>query len=653
MNENNFKNMLNNIEVPETLSPEIMEEKLKGKRRRKNVPVVVLALFLAVSVMLTGGILINRNIAVVSDTANNSDGAGKIAPVENSTKAENKVEDYKPIYAKMENAGLFYDGDSGGGILDWFHGLFGVSNSMMAEDGAAKEEANNSFQSNAMEEMDTESEHYEGNMQVTGVEEPEIAKTDGKYIYTLGEKTLYIVGINNGDLTLVSSTPLEIDADKEETVLVKDMFLNGDKLAVLMTLGEDYMYTCYDGAGGVASDVAYMGGEQRANILIFDVSDKEKPKEVSSLGQSGYYMNARMAGDKIYIMSNYAVNEPAENKPETYVPQVFENGDKDTISAGCIQTPDAVNYANYVNITAIDLNSPDKFYSTQSVLGGMDVIYASLNNIYISTYDYNDGEEQSEIFRFYIGDGSLTPAGHTKVKGTILDQFSMDEDENGYFRVVSQQYNFESNIQHVTVFDNDLNQTDHIEKSTGSETLRSVRFDGNLCHFVTFMQTDPLFTVDLSDPENLKVLDELKVPGYSEYLHPFDENTLLGIGKDANEETGVETGGKISLYDRSDPNNLKEISTVTIPGYGNMINHKEVIVDSRKNIIAFLHDMDYYVFSVEDGKLVEKGSLKLKGYDYMHTIKPFYKGDYIYVSCGSQIYSYNINTSETNELNLE
>ncbi|MDD7077996.1 MAG: beta-propeller domain-containing protein, partial [Lachnospiraceae bacterium] len=165
------------------------------------------------------------------------------------------------------------------------------------------------------------------------------------------------------------------------------------------------------------------------------------------------------------------------------------------------------------------------------------------------------------------------------------------------------------------VLDKDMRQIGSLDGLADNETIRSARFFGDTGYFVTFRQTDPLFSVDLSDPSDPKILGELKVSGFSSYLHFYGENMLLGIGYEANEETGVVTGLKLSMFDISDPSNVTEVSRFVIPGITwcpAIESYKSILVDPEKNLIGFFCDNRYLLFSYEE----EEGFQSKLVYDF-------------------------------------
>ncbi|MHB1483870.1 MAG: beta-propeller domain-containing protein [Saccharofermentanales bacterium] len=246
----------------------------------------------------------------------------------------------------------------------------------------------------------------------------------------------------------------------------------------------------------------------------------------------------------------------------------------------------------------------------------------------------------TDIYRFEINKGAITEKGTGVVPGYILNQFSMDEN-NGYFRIAttsgdswrSDEY---TSMNNIYVLDNNLKITGKIEGLASRETIKSVRFLGNKAYLVTFRTVDPLFVIDLTDPAKPAVKGELKIPGYSEYLHPVSDTIVLGFGKDAFEENDMAyyLGFKVSVFDVSDVANPKEISTMIIGDRGTYselsTNHKALLYSKEKNVIGFpitiytvpasmksdKHSYGYPTFTgfivlglTADNKLFEKGRI--------------------------------------------
>lgn len=435
------------------------------------------------------------------------------------------------------------------------------------------------------------SSHSSTNIQVAGVDEGDIVKTDGEYAYILSKDrcSVFIVDVNPPEEAVIVST---INTRGS----IREIYVRGDALVIIGqrnvyqidpspgTDGSSYYTVDYDGKVMEMDigrfyylDYIYY---QATFIDIFDLSVKEEPELMESHLVKGYPVQSRMIGDFLYVITSQSIyrafNEydlPVEAS-EIY----FLNGTNDTT------------YFNYylqlTTILSIDISDPSEIVDMRVLL--MDYasnIYVSRANIYITyyKYDYEDNIAKTRIHRILIDDGKIVYEAYGEIEGTILNRFSMSEHED-YFRVATTTGWSTTNT--VYVLDMDLEIVGTLEDIAPGERIYSARFMGDRAYLVTFRRVDPFHVIDLSDPENPEQLGELVIPGWSDYLHPYDENHVIGLGKEGNGWDGV----KLSLFDVTDVSNPKEIS-------------KYVIGDSRTSTIA-ASDPHAFLFSLEKNLLV-------------------------------------------------
>ena len=240
----------------------------------------------------------------------------------------------------------------------------------------------------------------------------------------------------------------------------------------------------------------------------------------------------------------------------------------------------------------------------------------------------------------------------------------MDE-YKGNLRIATTSYNRKYETENnIYILDKDLNEIGYLEGLAKEENIYSVRFMGKTGYVVTFKQVDPLFVIDLSNPEKPEVKGKLKIPGYSSYLHPYDDTHVIGIGKNTEEtEYGstVNTNMKMSMFDVSDLENPKEMFSVSIGGKGTyseiLNNHKALFFNKEKNLIGFpitiydenISNTDYrsrtkmqgaiiYEINLDKKEFKEKGTISIKNdesgyysYDYSKVItRLIYIGNKIY-----------------------
>ena len=485
------------------------------------------------------------------------------------------------------------------------------------------------------------SEHSDTTVQVEGVDEADIVKTDGKYIYILNRgykgKTVKIIDVTG-------EKPKQLKSLVTEGIYATDMYLSGDRLILL---------------GTSESDFSVLG-------VIYDVSDPNSPKEITRLNQSGDYNESRLIDGRLYVISNFEVNtaEIKKSQEETFVPSVTCGDYDGAVTADSVYFYDNCNYPRYTVLCGYDIKD-GSLCGTQSVLGGSYTVYASTQNIITCSNPNSEGLTQ--VARFAIDGGKIDFKATGSISGSLLNQFSIDE-YKGYFRFVLTEYKtietpYETSGTEVTAYvvetnrtnslvilDGDLKETGRITDLAPGERVYSVRFMGETAYFVTFRQVDPLFSADVSDPYNPKIIGSLKIPGFSSYLFPYGDK-LLGIGRNADEQTGRAGLMKLSMFDISDPANVTEGSKTDIPAkYSEALyDHRATLADYGKNIIGFSAygntGLDYFVYSYEGGEFV----LRLKA-DFDITgnqeCRGLYIGKVFYIATFYELQYYDLETFE-------
>jgi len=422
------------------------------------------------------------------------------------------------------------------------------------------------------------------NIQVAGVDEADIVKTDGEYIYLVsGNKTIIVRAYPPAQAQVLSEIELE------GTVI--GIFINGDRLVVFE---EDTPYYPYNDIRWGPTGEFYMPLiiSPKTSIKVYDVSDRENPRLQRELSADGQYISSRMIGDYAYVV----INEPVyEQDGEPNLPRIYFGGNETEIPATDIYYCNVHDYYYmYTTIMTINTQNDDHEPTYETILlGASSNLYVSLNNIYLTfpVWERDVGDfGKTSIHRIHIEGAEIEPVASGEVPGMVLNQFSMDEYE-GYFRVATTTYEGTSR-NNVYVLDMALNITGSLEGLAPGEMIYSARFMGERGYLVTFKQVDPLFVIDLSDPRYPKELGYLKVTGYSDYLHPYDENHLIGIGKETTDqgEFAWYQGVKISLFDVSNVSNPQEISKYEIGHRGTdspvLWDHKAFLFDKSRNLLV-------------------------------------------------------------------
>ena len=437
------------------------------------------------------------------------------------------------------------------------------------------------------------------NVQVEGVDEADIVKTDGNFIYYLTNSALTITDVNS--VKLVSK--VEFDNKEFEP---QEIFLKDNKIVIIGITNRET-----EEKNIANTELYYPTNETYTVAKIYNIDDRENPKLERTVEIEGYYLSSRMIGDNVYLISNkyiyaYLCKDYKQSQldEEEFKPQYIDTATGEEIKSigfDCIYYIPEFEDTNYLNIAAFNITN-NKPANITSYLGGGSQVYSSATNLYITRtkYNYDDGSEiNTEIYKFNLKDATCTFSKTGKVPGSVLNQFSMDE-KDGYFRIAttdSTSWSSESNTNNLYVLNENLEIVGKVEGLAPGERIYSVRFMGNRAYMVTFVETDPLFVIDLTEPTNPTVLGELKIPGYSTYLHPYDENHLIGFGENTKlvnygyGDQVVTDGMKIALFDVTDPNNPTEMHSIKIGEKGTyselLYNHKALLFSKDKNIIAF------------------------------------------------------------------
>ncbi len=523
--------------------------------------------------------------------------------------------------------------------------------------------------------------YSETNVQVEGVDEADIVKTDGSYIYTVSSananiyryayfrEDLYTGG--NSTLIIAKAYPSEEAAIVSETDLgdfyPQEMFINGNYVLIFGSTSKQVPYensgqepVLYEGVAGSGTPSSEgqtapdSGASEKmivppyyqpyryislATVRIYDMADKASPQLVRSVDFEGSYLSSRKIGSYVYFIVNsypdyYAVQASTgsggipeitdaavqEMLPEFRDRKIGEISEDTNLTTACgcdeVAYFEPVNPQNFIIIASISMADPQAEVTKEVVMGSGQNVYASLSSLYIAETSYpfwmpydeanpTQPTEKTLIHKFSLDNGKITHVGYMEAPGHILNQFSMDEYDN-HFRIattVGQTWSptgqGSQSRNSVYIFADDLTMSGKLEDIAPGESIYSARFMGGRGYLVTFKKIDPFFVLDLSDHTNPRILGKLKIPGYSDYLHPYDENHIIGIGKeafDAESQEGMPSdfawyqGVKIALFDVTDVANPVEMHKVVIGDRGTdsyaLQDHKAFLFDREKNLLV-------------------------------------------------------------------
>jgi hypothetical protein len=501
------------------------------------------------------------------------------------------------------------------------------------------------------------------NVQVEGVDEADIVKTDGKYIYTLSHHTISIIqALPASEMKVVARIPFDQNNSRYSTPT--EFFINGEHLAVFGNRKREKIPRPIEDSRMMEPRGYYHPPYTSVTFIdIYNLTDITHPLLKRSLEIEGHYVTSRMIQNNIYTVVN---SYPSISIP--YYPHMEKSDSPTTMptekellpvyrDTGIHQndyTPMArcedIHYvphpttAQYLTIVSFPINAYNTEADKNITFGAGENVYASLNNLYItqSNWEYTDwrtdsrSNEKTTIYKFSLTDGKTSYRGKGEVPGTILNQFSMDE-YDGNFRIATTEGHLsrgESDTKNnIYILNADLQPCGSITNIAPGEKIYSVRFMGKKGYLVTFKKVDPFFVFDLSDPSNPKMLGKLKIPGYSDYLHPYDENHIIGIGKDTIEAEGENfawyQGMKMAIFDVTDVNNPKEMWKTVIGDRGTdspaLTNHKAFLFDRAKNLLV----IPVSVAEIQDPIIKEKirNAEKLDYPVYGQTV---FQGAYVY-----------------------
>jgi uncharacterized secreted protein with C-terminal beta-propeller domain len=527
------------------------------------------------------------------------------------------------------------------------------------------------------------------NVQVAGVDEADMVKTDGKYIYISKDTAVYIaLAYPPEDAKLIS----KIELGEQ----VGDIYILGDKLVVFSS---NYNTFPFEPLPKMPSIMPPTPSTQTTNIRVYDLSNVEKPVLERETKAEGTYITSRMIGDYVYVI----VQKGAQILEGQVQPPAIQEGSV----THQVPPTDILYYWNatepwYSYTTILSLNVVYSDIPTQSetmLLGASSTIYVSTQNLYLGIQRWSN----TTIQKIRLYNGAMTPIAEGTVPGWVLNQYSMDED-NGYFRVATTTgrlwWGFRrmsaNQTSAIYVLDKNMETVGKLEGLAPREDIYSARFASDRCYVVTFKKVDPLFVIDLANPTNPHVLGKLKIPGFSNYLHPYDENHVIGLGKEATESESGDfawyQGLKISLFDVTDVTNPREIAKIEVGDRGTdspaLSDPHAFLFSLERNLLiipileAKIDSSNYggnppdnaygdyvyqgaYVFNISLkgitllGRVthLQEGELMKSGY-YMESdnmiTRSLYVGDYLYTISSTMIKISNLtNLKEVNEVILK
>lgn len=703
------------IEIPERITPESMQKKLEtakksgGARRHwragKNAAVAAAILLVCgagvtVSYQMLRGNSKNNAADAGMDMASASDmdmaeqesaAAGSAENTqligEESAAADTAVheksdagklyvvaKDYGDIYDVLKtDYDIIYESSTRGAVS-------GAAEVEAAADGAMLESIVNDTDSSgvvwdleasgssAVKEQETTEQdpgsYSKTNLLMEGVDESDIIKTDGSYIYIVNGYAVKIIDIQSGRMKETGEIDISLNSASDR---VMEMYVDGDKLNLIVEREQTQLSrSTEEGTSGdqdpaikktgmeetiAQCDVYYMNSDTVTELQTYDISNRKKPVLEGSITQDGAYKTSRKIGQIVYLFTEKSMQMPAlareqailEENTGGWIPLV--NGT--AIAADCVYIPEQG--SNGLVISSVNVDKPDKIVDNTLIMNNYVDIYVSTEALYLYGQDYSGSGVVTQLAKFGLKEGVIDAVGATSAAGAVYETFAINEYQ-GKLRLLTTDWSQGENENNLYLFDDKLKLTGSLKGIAEGEEIYAARYLGDTVYFVTYRNTDPLFAVDLSDEKNPKILSELKITGFSEYLHFWGTDKLVGIGYETDPDSGEQKGIKLTMFDISDPAELKTVGTCVI---GNLdyspalYNYKCVLADVGENVIGFAAESygkndkySYLLFSWEDGKFKELMTETVSQNTALDTYRGLYVGDTFYLASPEDITSY-------------
>lgn len=646
---NELREEADKIEVPDKLKPERIELMLREhtEQKIKRWKPIYTAIAAACCAVIVGGTAVGVQLDKKSDS-------NYTASSKEKTKSKNmekaaagtqiaSAKDYDEVYDYVKAQEESQSVQARGGAATY--SAEGASMDSSSEKAVA---SSDTASMQAADSGMVSSDYSDTNVREDGVGEGDIVKTDGKNLYTMYNNRIEIVNIEKQNMEQAATICLEKNQD------IREIYIKDDQLVVVYT--ESYY-------GDETDSYSY---RIVTTAEIYDVSNPDKPMSKGKVTQSGNYNTMRVSGDYVYLLSDF--NASIVNGRDAigeYVPSVQGK----LVEDSNICMPQYVRGDTYTVVSSFSLKNPEEKVDSKAIFGCSGLVYVSKNNIYVCESYYNSDDSdvtQTCIRKISYKDGILKAVGQTRIDGTLNDSFSLDEYEGNLRLVTTVSSNGDSGIMPLVLFgdsadseiakqedtnylyilDDKLNELSKIEDIAKDEQVYSARFIGKTGYVVTYKQTDPLFSIDLSDPKNPQIIGELKIPGFSEYLHPYGDGLLLGIGMDV-DDTGTTTNGvKLSMFDISNPEDVAEVQKYVMEDcYSTNVTYeyKAAMIDVEKNMIGFVaygENTKYYIFSYDESGFKCLFEREMTGYG---NVRGLYAGEYFYLVSGNTVEKYELN----------
>lgn len=684
---NKIKQSAEQIDLPDALAPETISARLRKKKAiRRTFSFSPKKAASAAAILLFCGILSGTAFQLGQPPSEPSPkpeaSAEKRTSANQAEPKDSKKEDvssiqkkdagslykvaknYEEIYEKLKSASeavqesYYYKEESAAAGEESLDGAMSFG---FAEDLASEAKKSESVSKN--EASKDTSDHSSTNLQTEGVDESDIIKTDGRYIYTVSNRKVIISDTAKNDLTFTHTIDPELDSADS----VQELYVDGDRLILIAQRYQTSLEKKYveqepstfsteetdDADSGFlplesCAKVRSVRTDSSTMLYVYDIANPARPLLIGTGTQDGFYHTSRKIGDILYLFTekdslSQSVSYETKSEEGGIIPCV--NGTE--IPSDHVYLPSSGD--NGLVISSIKTDAPEKAIDEVMIVHNYVQIYVGNDSIYLYGPDDNSLESITQIAKFEMHDGIINAVNAESVKGRITDTFAINE-YNHALRVLTTSYDdMGTSRNYLYLFDENMKLASSLDDIAVGEEIYAARYLGDTAYFITYRNTDPLFAADLSDIRNPKLLGELKITGFSEYLHFWGHDKLLGIGYETDPESGEQKGIKLVMFDISNPTDLKTIDAMVLSDYYNspaLYDYKCVLADPEKNLIGFAAEYhpakhgylkDYLVFSWEKDRFSKKLNERLSEYAIPDFVRGIYIDNRFYIASPKEI----------------
>lgn len=571
------------VPVPESLSPENMKKRLMQKKKKSMRYFAEIAAAVVLVVALGGaGVyqMIGRDtkgelqMAATESVQNNTDtkesligDVSHMQKIGNYRLAKNYEEFYKLVDEHREM--LEYASDES---MD----IGGTKDESKIDDPTASDATKESLQ------MNTQDDFSKTNTMFEGIDESDFVKNDFDNLFVQDDDKVSMIDISGEKMKLITTIKPEL----KKTDTIREMYADTNINRIVLIIERRIEKEVEDNSQYTTGDV-YEGCQnvqEDATVIMqtYDITDRTNPELVGTINVDGRYKDSRKKDQQIVLFTTRYLSSMDVKDKDGLIPAV--NGKKMKLDS--IYIGDSIE--TELTTVSVNLSKPDEPLDQMTIMSGYPEIYVSDSAIYLYEDTYQDGDGYTEITRFHFHTGYLGQGQSVTVRGSITDKFAISEGEEG-IRILTTIEDGNESTNELHLYNFGLEEEGSVTGIAKGEEIYAARYIGNIAYFVTYHNTDPLYAVDISDPRNPKMLGNVKMTGYSDYLHPYGDNLLIGIGYETDPDTSDMIGVKLTMFDISDPVNLKILDSVVIDNANTQAtyNYKAILADARKNLIGF------------------------------------------------------------------